>query len=327
MPHGAIETVESRIRNGARRHGRHRRRRLPLLPTCLLLLSLAAAAGPPLVRRPPMFGAFTYGGVWHGMAPVQDLESLLGRRLDVVHWFMDWNTPYDVAMVREATAGGRLPLITWQPMHQSVADIAAGRYDAVMASFADGVRRTPGLVYVRPMPEMNGDWETWSGQPAVFVRAWRRMVRVFRQHGADNVRWVWSPNVIDSPATAANAMERYWPGSAYVDVLGLDGYNWGRTRSSTRWQSFDQIFATPYARVTALGSEPVWITEVASAATGGDKAAWVRAMLQSRTFPRVRALVWFNQDKDANWRLDDSLAVLTSLRTNLPPDANATANR
>lgn len=322
---------------GERRGRASGRRFTAVLATLIAVLVLATAcasvaAGPPPsnVRRSstrPMFGAFTYGGVWQGMGPVRQLEDLLGRKLDVVHWYMSWDTPYDVALVESAMAGGRLPMITWQPHHQAVSDIAGGSYDGILRSFADGVRATPGLVYVRPFPEMNGDWEPWNGQPATFVKAWRRMVDVFRAEGADNVRWVWSPNITDQPRTPANAMERYYPGNAYVDVLALDGYNWGTSQSWSTWRSFSDIFARPYARITALGPQPVWIAEVASTGKGGDKAAWVAGMLDTKQFPRIRALIWFNHNNDMDWRLDNSLAVVQAARANLEPSLDAVASR
>jgi hypothetical protein len=303
-----------------------------LASAALLIVGAGRASDPPqsVVRTAstrPMFGAFTYGGVWQGMGPVRQLEDLLGRKLDVVHWYMSWDTHYDVALVKSAIAGGRLPLITWQPHHQSVAAIAAGRYDGLIRSFANGVKATPGLVYVRPFPEMNGDWEPWNGQPSTFVKAWRHMVDVVRAQGADNVRWVWSPNITDQPRTPANAMERYYPGTAYVDVLALDGYNWGTSQNWSTWRSFADIFAQPYARITALGPQPVWIAEVASTGKGGDKAAWVANMLDTKQFPRIRALIWFNHNNDMDWRLDNSLAVIQSARANLAPSLDAIASR
>ena len=287
-----------------------------------LLLPHALAAGPRASGGAPLFGAFTYGGVWQGEAPIARLERTLGRHLEVVHWFVSWDTPFDPAWIATATRNGALPLITWQPMRPSLEAIASGRYDAAIRAFARGVRSVPGPVYLRPMPEMNGAWERWSGRPALYVQAWRHIVDLFRSSGVRNVRFVWSPNVTDVPATPENALERYYPGTAYVDVLALDGYNWGTARSGTTWRSFSDIFAEPYARITALGPQPVWITEVASAAQGGDKAAWIRAMLEScSTFPRIRALVWFNQDKETDWRLDDSAADVRALRLGLATTA------
>jgi hypothetical protein len=264
------------------------------------------------------FGAFTYGGVWRGMEPVVLLEAELGRQLDVVHWFMNWDHTYDPRMAAAVTAGGRAPLISWQPMRQDVRDIADGRYDDVLRSWAQGVRAAqPDLVYLRPFPEMNGEWVPWNGDPEALRMAWIRMTEVFAAEGADNVRWVWSPNVTDQPRTEANRMEHYYPGDAYVDVFGLSGYNWGETRPSIGWRSFETVFATGYARITALGPHPLWLTELASSDEGGDKAAWVRDMFASTAFPRITALIWFDEHKEADWRLRSAPEVVLAFQTSL----------
>ena len=208
-----------------------------------------------------MIGAFTYGGVWRGMQPVLDLEEALGRRLDIVHWFTNWDQPYFPEMVAAVAAAGRKPLISWQPHRQSVADIAAGHHDRYLRLWARGVRGSGGEVYLRPFPEMNGDWVPWNGEPETLKLAWRRMAAIFAEEGAGNVRWVFSPNVTDSPKTEANRMENYYPGDDVVDVLALDGYNWGTTREWTAWRSFEEVFNTGYERIITLGSQPVWFDE------------------------------------------------------------------
>jgi mannan endo-1,4-beta-mannosidase len=287
--------------------------------------TLAVETPPPLVEH-AAFGAFTYGGVWQGMEPVVRLEADLGRRLDVVHWFMNWDHAYDPRMVEAVAAGGRAPLISWQPMRQDVADIAAGRYDDYLRSWAQGVRSSPGLVYLRPFPEMNGDWVPWNGDPDALRVAWRRMTGVFAAAGADNVRWVWSPNVTDGPRTADNRMELYYPGDDHVDVLGLSGYNWGETRPTIGWRSFETVFATGYARITAVGPQPLWLTEMASSDEGGDKAAWVRDMFASTAFPRISALIWFDEHKEADWRLRSAPEVVRAFQEALgvaPMEAGA----
>ena len=264
-----------------------------------------------------LFGAFTYGGVWQGMEPVLELETDLGRRLDIVHWFTNWDNPYFPELVEMVAQGGRRPLISWQPHRQSVADIAAGRYDDYVREWARGAAAAPGLVYVRPFPEMNGDWTAWNGDTAAFRAAWRRVVALFDEEGATNVRWVFSPNVTDEPRTDANRMELYYPGHDYVDVLALDGYNWGSTRPHIGWRSFAEVFATGYDRITRLGDQPVWIAEFASADEGGDKAAWVEEMFATTGFDRIEALVWFDEDKEADWRIASDASVLQAFRAAL----------
>ncbi len=289
------------------------------LPLALALLLSATALAPaaPQPGRGILFGAYTYGGVWRGMEPVQDVERTLGRRLDIVHWYMNWSHDWDADLVTAAARGGRIPLISWQPHEVRVEQIARGRYDSYLRSWARGAERYGRPVYLRPFPEMNGFWTDWNGNPEALVAAWRHIVDLFREEGADNVLWVWAPNIRDEPNTATNRLERYYPGSDYVDILALDGFNWGTTRPYTAWRSFEETFAAAYARVTSLGPQPVWITEVASAERGGDKSAWVREMLTHDRFPRLEALVWFDEDKEADWRVTSSQPVLRSFRTYL----------
>ena len=269
------------------------------------------------VAEPLLFGAFTYGGVWSGMEPVLDLEAQLGRRLDIVHWFTSWDDAFHPDMVAAVTAGGRAPLVSWQPLGRTLSDIASGVHDDYLRSWARGVAAANGPVYLRPFPEMNGEWVPWNGDPEALRRAWRHMAGVFEAEGADNVRWVFSPNVTDEPRTQANRMENYYPGDDVVDVLALDGYNWGSTRDWSTWTGFEEIFAGGYGRITRLGPQPVWFAELASASEGGDKAAWVRDMFASTAFPRLQALVWFDEDKEADWRVTSAPEVVEAFRAGL----------
>ena len=49
-----------------------------------------------------------------------------------------------------------------------------------------------------------------------------------------NVLWVWNPNEKSFPNFTWNAMELYYPGNEYVDIIGLTGYNTGVTNSFLR---------------------------------------------------------------------------------------------
>lgn len=261
-----------------------------------------------------LFGAYTYGGVWQGMEPVFATEAALGRPLDIVHWFTNWDNAFDLEMVEAASAGGRLPLISWEPHEKSLQNIVEGHYDTYLLEWAKGVRDYGDPVYIRPFPEMNGDWAPWNGEPDVLVAAWRHTVERFREAGAHNAFWVWSPNITDEPRTPQNAMERYYPGEDYVDVLALDGYNWGTSREWSTWRAFDDIFAAPYERVTALGSQPLWIAEIASVEEGGNKGKWIKGMLGSTAFPQLEAIVWFDENKSVDWRIRSSEGSLAAFQ-------------
>jgi beta-mannanase len=152
------------------------------------------------------------------------------------------------------------------------------------------------------MHEMNGDWYPWAGEADDFRAAWRHLHDVFERAGADNVRWVWCVNSTDA---RGRRLERFYPGPRYVDMLAMDGYNWGSTKPEWGgWQSFREVFADVYHRLRKLGDQPIWVAEVGSAPEGGDKARWVRAMWETaERWDRLKAIVWFDVDKERDWRL------------------------
>src|SRR6186997_860585 len=77
-------------------------------------------------------------------------------------------------------------------------------------------------------------------------QAWRHVHDIFAGHGASNVKWVWGPNVFGGSAVDFTP---YYPGSDVVDVLALDGYNWG---SLDVWQTYTQVFGSSYDKLCQL---------------------------------------------------------------------------
>lgn len=98
-------------------------------------------------------------------------------------------------------------------------------------------------------------------------------------------------------------MEDYYPGSDYVDVLGLSVYNWGTSRPWSNWRSFSDIIRPYYDRIAKLGNQPIWIAEMGCTPSGGDKAAWVHDMWKYMpSLERLDTVLWFNMKKEADWR-------------------------
>ena len=298
------------------------------LTICTIVALFALLPGVAGAQQRLLFGAHTAGDPYSGnIDATKGLESALGRHVDIVHWYQNWGAgPYGSTVqpswMSAVTSTGRTPLLTWEPWAPGGAvqptyrlqRIVQGSFDAYITSWADALRSIGTTVYLRPMHEMNGDWYPWGGtvngnSPALYVKAWRRMVDIFRKRGANNVRWVWSPTNFDVPAS--NRLESYYPGKSYVDVMAADLYNWGSTKPQWGgWQSFSQIFSSVYKRLSALGPQPIWIGEVGCAPSGGDKAAWIRDMFaQARGMSRLKAIVWFNVNKELDWRAAPTAAI------------------
>lgn len=299
-----------------------------LLTRLLIALAALAVALPaaPSHARGVTFGAWTPGSPFGGqLGATNRLESSLQRRVKIVSWYQDWGTDQShfrwnvTKAVRGIARSGRTPLLTWEPFpgdpygpgpwdQYSNAAIARGDHDAYIRWWAGKVAKLHKRVYVRLAHEMNGTWYSWGGpvnnnSSASYKRMWRHVVDVARGAGATNIKWVWCPLAEDVPNTRANRFERYYPGRRYVDILSLDGYNWGAsTPQYGGWRSFKKIFKRPYKRLSRLGRQPIWIAEVGSASDGGSKTKWVRAMFRTASrWSRLKAIVWFDQDKQRDW--------------------------
>lgn len=242
-------------------------------------------------------------------------ESLLGTRLELVSTFVGWDEPFPNEGHELDRKAGRAPLIAWDG-RRDLRAIAAGRWDSLLRERARACAAFGAPIYLRWGAEFNGEWNPCYGRPAGFVAAWRHMVTLFRSAGATNVRWVWCPFTVQRPRRgSAGDWRPYYPGDRFVDWVGMDGYNWGTTRSWSRWQSFGEIFGPLYADYA--GRKPVMICEVASAERGGDKAAWIADMgakLAGR-FSKVRTVAWFDTNKETDWRIDSSPAALRAFRS------------
>ncbi len=146
---------------------------------------------------------------------------------------------------------------------------------------------------------------------------------IFQTTGATNVQWVWAPNAISGPDHPDNGIEKYRPGGRYVDVIGLDGYNFGDNYSQWhRWVSCQEIFAPALDKIRGSGvPQPVLITEFGCTDDGGarQRATWIESAHEFFVGrPEVVGAIWFNHDKrqegEANWRIDANAESLAAWR-------------
>jgi len=227
-------------------------------------------------------------------------------------WLQEFHArPFELSRDR-----GAIPMVDMDPDGTSLAEIAAGDFDAQIAEWAAAARDFGGPLFLRWAWEMNGTWFQWgeeaAADPSSYVAVWRRLHDLIEAEGASNVTWVWCPSVVQAGATPLRAL---YPGDRYVDWNCMDGYNLGRSRPATNWHSFDEIFRRTYDRLLALAPEkPIVIGEVGSTAVGGSKPRWIRKALGTdlpRSYPRVKALVWFNWNiledgRRRDWQIETS---------------------
>jgi len=90
------------------------------------------------------------------------------------------------------------------------------------------------------------------------------------------------------------------------------------TRSWSRWRSFKDLFFEIAAEVAGQYKKPLMITEFGTTSTGGDKVRWVNEALRDvKQIPSIRALIFFNMDKETDWKIAPGSAAGRVLRDGL----------
>jgi hypothetical protein len=243
-------------------------------------------------------------GQYYGSGSVAQTTAKLGRTPPVHLTYYAWTDDWTGTVTKEDLAAGRIPLVNWEPHKIDFTKIVDGSLDATIVARANGSKALRKKFFLDFAAEMNGD-EAWGGNDApLYVAAYRHIHDLFVVAGATNVVWAWCPNVTDIHGGNKNTMD-YYPGDAYVDWTGVDGYNWGTKNGG--WQTFQQVFKDIYPLLVAK-KKPIMIGEMSSAQAGGDKGKWIDEIIPTlrTSFPLIKCLVWFDINKEADWRISSS---------------------
>ncbi len=270
---------------------------------------------------------------------ILNFDNLVGKDIDIVMYFAEWNhMPGDHAFDKflhtlinyEITDPNRRPavMITWEPTRSPTglfpgydtafgctqaytgvippADIINGNCDAYLITFANDLKARPERFLLRFAHEMNIDdspwWPgNWVNDANLYVEMYRHVHDVIMgiPEPPTNVEWVWSPNYASNPPVPWNDIHNYYPGDKWVDWIGLSGYNWFTSSSSSQpWRSFEFLYDEVLTDLTCRYAKPQIIAEIGTVEGGGSvptKADWISDVyLDSPNYPFLRAIVWFN---------------------------------
>jgi mannan endo-1,4-beta-mannosidase len=296
-------------------------RKLLLIGVTLLVVAIAAAI---VVTRKPSgtsvhhIGTVPYLGIFEPDAPgsysgLNQVAQSIGRQPNLASYYSHWLTPFQVEFATSAERNGATTLVQISPGAYSLTRIAEGKYDNYLRSFATAVKAFGRRVILSFGHEMNGTWYSWGyrhASPTAFVAAWRHIVAVFRETGARNVTWLWTVNII---ARRVPAPGPWWPGSSYVNWVGIDGYFWYKAAS------FTTVFAPTIVDVRQLTHDPILIAETGAEPAVGQAAKIDELFAGVQTYGLL-GFVWFNDDtvsaaipgEALDWRLGS--AALAALR-------------
>ncbi|MDB5259096.1 MAG: glycosyl transferase [Candidatus Taylorbacteria bacterium] len=247
-----------------------------------------------------------------GFGAYDPSEVFQGKQLAIEHVFISWNS-YGKGSIARDLAGiegrGREPLLTIEPwLDPSVSsstdvlsDVAAGIYDSKINDMCSEIAASEAPVFVRWGHEMetisNRSRYPWAVEDAPkYQRAYRHFVEQCRA-SAKNVLYVWSP-------AGDKGLERYWPGSEYVDSVGISIYGFPEwdLHYFKKVRSFAEIMKEKYARVEKY-RKPIMIAELGVAGDKAHQLTWMLIALDElRGFPLVTNAVYFNSlDNPKAW--------------------------
>jgi cellulose synthase (UDP-forming) len=269
-------------------------------PTPQISVSLAETASVPVAETPSVkqplvlaadrttVGAYDPSGAFGGMAP------------RVQHWFVLQSDARAMASSLSASdRNGVIPLVTIEPFPAQggnspvLEDIAQGATDDQLVALARVVvDASPQTVLVRWAHEMDlyGLYPWSVKDPAQYRAAYRHVVSIFRQHGATNVLWVWSPS-------GNSGARPYYPGADVVDYVGmtvLGDEQWDQILLDQSARSFAQLMAPKYPEVAVYG-KPIIIAELGVSGTPEHQREWLASAARALAdFPNISVISYYD---------------------------------
>lgn len=166
-----------------------------------------------------------------GWAAMDNPGSISWYKWEFPGYQLIWNVPMlpMVSYGDTAAVGGA-----------NLATEATGAYDGYFVKLArELVAAGQGSAYVRPGWEMNANWYPWGnhrcpgtwhpGELSCYAKAWQHIVTAMRSVSGAHFRFEW--------VTAAGGVSpaEEWPGRAYVNVVGVDMFDWNEGGPAAWW--------------------------------------------------------------------------------------------
>jgi hypothetical protein len=271
-----------------------------------------------------------------------NLEDTLKTIFPLLHIYTAWGSKteeqFPELQVKTILEMGSIPVITWEPWLSDfdaekfpglrpvekrdlggMRDVANGKYDLYLKTWALAAAKINQPIFLRVGHEMNDPyrypWGPHNNTAKDFIAAWRHIHHVFKQAGATKVLWVWGPH------PAYGFFDAFYPGSKYVDYIGIGVLNYGTVANWSKWWSFGEIFGNHYSEL-AVFNKPMMITEFGCLKVGGKRDQWFKEALYQlpQKYPMVKSLLFFHflEDKTTtqqviNWYFINDTATVNNI--------------
>lgn len=238
------------------------------------------------------------------MPDLYDAENRIGRKLDIVHWYMKLHEDYIPRHTDAVLRHGSIPLLTVEPW-VNMREIVEEKHDSRIRKLGNAIREAGHKnLYIRFAHEMNGDWYPWGqNDPEIYKAGWKRFVRLISNR-APTTKFVWCPN---KHYAGAPDIYNYWPGFSLVDVVGIDGYN--MPHIVNEWRDPQKIFGQTLHQIRGFWRGSILVCET-GCVPDRKRASWLLNMKRWAN-NNVDGWVYFNEEGSGDYRLTrNELAIL-----------------
>ncbi len=246
-----------------------------------------------------------------GLTQMELFEQSIDHKIKYMLEYYDMSINVTPNHFQQLNAEGKVLEFTYQTSYFSKFNrdmlyrILDGKEDESIEKLAETLKSIGEPVLFRFDNEMNGDWCDYNAlhyqrDTEIFVKTWQYMHDKIIATGADNVIFVFNPNEASFPDFKWNHYTNYFPGTGYVDVIGVTGYNTGDYYVGETWRTFPEIYDKVMADYQErFPSYAFYITEFGSNIFGGDRDAWFAEMLNTiNDYDLKVAIYWSGIDWD-----------------------------
>ncbi|BDZ50817.1 hypothetical protein GCM10025867_30580 [Frondihabitans sucicola] len=296
-----------------------------------------------------------YFGLYTAQSPFSwsefdDVTNKVGAQPNSAGYFQGWDQDFRADAVQRSWAKGDLPIITWESQSStagnnepdqpdySLGKIIDGDFDTYLKKYADAIVANGQPVGIRLDQEMNATWYPWSeddghgkavngNSAGQYATMWRHVHDVFAGEGAnDYVNWIWAPNRINNLTASHKTLEynkSLYPGDAYVDWIGMSGYE-RPSGDGPQDGSFADTFGDTLSILRQVSAKPIFLAEIGATEGGGLKAGWINNLFNALADPENKDIIgfsWFSltvtttlngQLVTNDWRLNSTAKALAA---------------
>ncbi len=185
---------------------------------------------------------------------ITDFENLIEKEIAWAYFSNNWGDSliFPTENVTTILNAGKVPFIRLMARSEfeenradpiwNLRDIINGKHDEMLTAWAKAAKNTDVNLLAEFGTEINGQWFSWNGiyygggatdgygdnsypdGPEIFRDAYRHIITVCNNAGADNITWFFHFDVNSDPEEDWNDPVYYYPGDEYIDWLGVSIY-------------------------------------------------------------------------------------------------------